>query len=171
MQSVKRFVSQVSRQLPPRGKCDPSRSFLSQSLRGASCILLLAGLISCTQKVATSSATSPSSTNPTSPAVVVTEIQDVQKRSDYAPTLYVQGTVGRLVPFLGMRAYELQDATGKIWVVTKDNPPRSGDTVLIKGQVKQQRTSLAGQQLQELYIEEQEQLAKTATDTPPKPQS
>jgi hypothetical protein len=48
----------------------------------------------------------------------------------------VAGNVVRSVSVLGAGAYELDDGTGKLWVVSKSGVPREGAKVLVTGTVK-----------------------------------
>jgi len=91
--------------------------------------------------------------------VNVSAIEVVQREQQTNSTVYVRGKVGKRAPFLGSRAYELQDTTGTIWVVTTEAVPPAGTEMLIKGQVRYQSISLAGQEAGELYVEELEQFA------------
>jgi hypothetical protein len=47
----------------------------------------------------------------------------------------VAGNVVRSVSVLGKGAYEIDDGTGKLWVVSKTGVPRKGAKVLVKGTV------------------------------------
>jgi hypothetical protein len=66
----------------------------------------------------------------------------------------VQGKVSRHAPLLGKTAYELEDATGKIWVVSKDTPPAIGAEVSIRGIVRHQPNELE-RSLPFTYLEQQ----------------
>ena len=99
------------------------------------------------------------------PDVKVMTIRDLQQSQSSGKTVYLQGKVGKQVPFLGSRAYELQDETGSIWVVTIAPAPQPGEEVLIKAQVRYQDISLSGQKTREWYVEEQEKLAQSTTQS------
>ena len=91
--------------------------------------------------------------------VNVSAIEVVQQEQQTDSTVYVRGKVGKRAPFLGSQAYELQDTTGTIWIVTTEAVPPTGTEVLVKGQVRYQSISLAGQEAGEVYVEELEQFA------------
>ena len=91
------------------------------------------------------------------PNVPVTQIRELQARPQ-SSTLYLKGQVGKQVPFLDSRAYELKDATGTIWVVTKQTMPKQQDTVLLKVKVQQKNIRVGGKTLKEVYVEEQQRL-------------
>ena len=56
------------------------------------------------------------------------------------------------------QAYEIQDQTGTIWIVTQKDAPKSGKAVLVKGKVRYQQIPVGSQDLGEIYIEEQTKL-------------
>jgi len=75
----------------------------------------------------------------------ISTVQDVQAhphRNWLTSTVQLQGTVGDRVPLIDAQVYQLQDPTGTIWVLTQRKDVRSGTKILIKGQVRFQRTDL-----------------------------
>jgi hypothetical protein len=70
--------------------------------------------------------------------------------------IYLKGTVGKQVPFLDTKAYELQDSTGTIWVITQEKLPKQKDTVLLKGKVMHKNISIGGQTSKEVYVQEEQ---------------
>lgn len=88
----------------------------------------------------------------------VQQVQDNPQRNWFTATVYLQGTVGDQAPLLEAQLYELQDSTGKIWVLSHARPPQSGEQILIKGQVRYQAIEIAGQNFGDVYIEEEQQL-------------
>jgi hypothetical protein len=48
----------------------------------------------------------------------------------------VVGTVTRSISVLGKGAYEIEDETGKLWVVAKSGVPREGARVMAKGKIR-----------------------------------
>ena len=91
--------------------------------------------------------------------VPVTNIRDIQTSRNANSTVYLKGKVVSLAPFLGSGAYELQDATGSIWVITKQIPAK-GDEVLIRSQVQYESIPVGGKDLGEVYAQEQEQMER-----------
>lgn len=73
-------------------------------------------------------------------------------------TVYLTGTVVHLAPFVDNAAYQIEDGTGKIWVVTPQTPPKIGQQINIKGKVEYQSLPLAEQELGDFYLVELEQL-------------
>ncbi|HEY9634307.1 MAG TPA: hypothetical protein V6D14_12910 [Coleofasciculaceae cyanobacterium] len=90
----------------------------------------------------------------------VTKISDIQQNQNATSTVYLQGQVATRAPFLGSGAYKLQDATGGIWVLTAQTLPNVGDEVLIKGQLQFQSIGVSGQELGEVYVQEQQVLQR-----------
>jgi hypothetical protein len=88
----------------------------------------------------------------------VQQVQENPQRNWFTATVYLQGTVGDRAPLLEAQLYELQDSTGKIWVLSRAKPLPSGKQVLIKGQVRYQAIEIGGQNFGDVYIEEEEQL-------------
>jgi hypothetical protein len=73
-------------------------------------------------------------------------------------TVYLTGKVVRLAPFLDNAAYQIEDATGKIWVVTTQLP-QSNQQINIKGKVEYQSLPIAKQELGDFYLVELERLS------------
>lgn len=92
------------------------------------------------------------------PNVPITSIGNVQKSSPKSSTVYLEGEVGKLVPFLDSSAYELKDSTGSIWVFTKQKAPNQKDKLLLKGKVQHKNIRFGGKTLKEVYVEEQQRL-------------
>ncbi|ELS01303.1 hypothetical protein Xen7305DRAFT_00010060 [Xenococcus sp. PCC 7305] len=73
-------------------------------------------------------------------------------------TIYVTGKVIKVAPLLGKNAYQIQDDTGNIWVVTAVELPSVGQNIFIKCKIKSQNLSLISQETEELYLVEIERL-------------
>lgn len=82
------------------------------------------------------------------------KIRDLQKQKTNF-TVHLQGKTVAQAPLAGLGAYELEDATGKIWVVTKSVPPALGTEVKVTGKVRYQRILLNGQDQGSVYIEQE----------------
>jgi len=97
--------------------------------------------------------------------VTVQSVRQHPKRNWLTATVKLQGTVGSLVPLVHAQVYELQDATGQIWVLSSHHPLKPalkpGQRLLIQGLVRYEPIEIAGQNLGEVYIEEQQQLEPT----------
>ncbi|MFB2918661.1 MULTISPECIES: hypothetical protein [Aerosakkonema] len=92
------------------------------------------------------------------PNVPVTKIKDLEKQRDKKSTVYIRGRVVKQVPFLGTRAYEVEDSTGTVYVITKDKFPAQNREIIVEGKVQYKSIPLAGQELGEIYIKEQQRL-------------
>jgi hypothetical protein len=99
--------------------------------------------------------------------VPITKIGDIQKNWQGYSEVYLQGKTGDRAPFVGSGAYELEDATGKIWVITSQPLPQPGERVLLKGQVQDKNISAGGKEVGEVYIQEREQLERQPVEKTP----
>lgn len=82
--------------------------------------------------------------------VATANISDVG-RSPQGATVLLKGKVIGQAPLLSGTAFELQDATGKIWVVTKMAVPPQGNEVVVKGTLRYQAGAA---QNQGVYVEQ-----------------
>lgn len=73
-------------------------------------------------------------------------------------TVQLTGKVVHVSPLIDRAAYQIEDVTGKIWVVTTQNPPELGKLISLKGKIQYQSLPFAEQELGELYLVELEQL-------------
>lgn len=94
--------------------------------------------------------------------VNVTNIRDINPNLDNDATVYLQGKVAHRVPLLESQMYQLQDASGRIWVLTDQKDLQLDDKVLIKGNVRYQSIPLVGKDFGEVYVQEQQQLEHTS---------
>ncbi len=85
----------------------------------------------------------------------ITQIQDLKAQQEDGKTLYVQGKVEKRVPLLNRYAYQINDSTGKIWVITNQTGLRQGVQVVIKGKVRYQSIPLGDKEYGEVYIDEE----------------
>jgi hypothetical protein len=85
----------------------------------------------------------------------IRQVQEHPHRNWFTATVHLKGKVGDRAPLIGGLLYQLQDDTGKIWVLTKRTAQPSGQQIAIEGQVRYQSIPIAGQELGEAYIEEQ----------------
>lgn len=129
---------------------------MQQSHFGATAFLL-GGLIGCGNFAQTLLGSEPQ----------ISDISRIRERQERGARVYLRGTVGDQAPFLNSRAYELQDETGAIWVVTAAAAPNAGDEVLIQGIVRYKSIPLAGQEQGETFVEAQTLLEQSPTSTTP----
>lgn len=86
-------------------------------------------------------------------------ISEIASKKD-GKRVYIAGAVIRTVPLLKNGAYQLQDSTGKIWILTQEKLPLKGDKIAIKGIVRYQELPLVKE---ELYLEEIDTRSNAAT--------
>lgn len=84
-------------------------------------------------------------------------IKESPKKVDQ--TVNLRGKVVHLAPFLGNGAYQIEDVTGKIWVVTTQTLPQLNQQINLKGKIKYQSLPLAKQELGDFYLIELERLS------------
>ncbi|WP_017653224.1 hypothetical protein [Fortiea contorta] len=84
----------------------------------------------------------------------ITPIRDIRPEQNNQDTVYIQGKVERQVPLLQRWAYQINDSTGKIWVVTNQTDLTAGKPVVIKGKVRYKSIPLASKEFGEVYLEE-----------------
>ena len=84
------------------------------------------------------------------------KIGELKPETGNGTTVRLQGKVVQQVPLAGWRMYQLQDSTGKIWVLTKRTNVRLQTPVSIEGKVYFQSIPIAGQDFGEIYVEEQQ---------------
>jgi hypothetical protein len=89
-------------------------------------------------------------------AQVTTKIQSIRQHPlKTTVTIRIRGRILRQVPLVGSQAYELEDETGRIWVVTKQ-VLTTGNVTTVQGVVRYHPISIAGQNLGEAYLESQD---------------
>ncbi len=84
-------------------------------------------------------------------------IINVEKQKS-GKVVYLTGKVTNLAPFVNNAAYQLQDDTGSVWVVTSQTPPKLNSNISIKGKIQYQSLPLAETELGDFYIIELQQL-------------
>ncbi len=85
--------------------------------------------------------------------VKVIPIQKISKKNQDT-TIYIQGTVEKTAPLIKKKAYQINDSTGKIWVITNQRNLGIGEQVILKGNVRYKSIPLDGQEYGEIYLEE-----------------
>ena len=87
--------------------------------------------------------------------VNVTAINELtpQKNDNNAP-VYVSGKVERKVPLLEKQMYQIEDSTGKIWVLTNQKGWKVGEKVVVKAIPQYESIPISGAELGKVYLEE-----------------
>ncbi|KYC35260.1 hypothetical protein WA1_08890 [Scytonema hofmannii PCC 7110] len=84
----------------------------------------------------------------------ITPIQEIKPQKEDDATVYIQGHVEKRVPLLKRLAYQIDDSTGKVWVLTNQTGIKEGDKVVFKGKIRYQSIPIAGKEYGEVYLEE-----------------
>ena len=84
----------------------------------------------------------------------VQPISVLQQAATTGSKVYLRGQVIQQAPLLNNWAYQLEDKTGQIWVITGDNLPTVGTEVIVEGQVEYQSIPISEQDWGEQYIQE-----------------
>ena len=115
------------------------------NLRWIFLYILLLGIISC------------GSLNPRGFKPIGASITPInQLKSKQEPdTVYIQGKVEKAIPLVKRRAYQVNDGTGKIWIVTNQTRIKQGESVVVKGKIRYKNIPLSGQEYGELYVEKE----------------
>lgn len=64
----------------------------------------------------------------------------------------VKGKVITVAPMINQVAYEVQDSSGAIWVISQKQPPKLDSEISIAGKVKFESIQVEGQEIAERYI-------------------
>ena len=83
----------------------------------------------------------------------VTQIQKITPKNRDT-TVYIQGKVEKAAPLIKKKAYQINDSTGKIWVITNQGNFQVGEQVVLRGNVQYQSVPLSGKEYGEVYLEE-----------------
>jgi hypothetical protein len=83
--------------------------------------------------------------------------------------VFIQGQVVNVAPFLVGGAYQIQDATGRIWVRSQGALPKKGASLSVQGEITAEAIFVGPEKLAESYIKEisQELIATQAPPLPP----
>ena len=85
----------------------------------------------------------------------VRSVHDNPQRNWFNSTVKLEGMVVDRVPLLDAAVYQLQDETGKIWILTPHSSLQPGERLLVTGTVRFESIPIEGQERGEAYIEEQ----------------
>ncbi|MUG91101.1 hypothetical protein F7734_00725 [Scytonema sp. UIC 10036] len=116
------------------------------SLRLGLTVLLLTGVFSCTNL---------SRYGWNTIGANITPIQEIKPQKEDDATVYIQGKVEKRVSLLKRLAYQINDSTGKVWVISNETGIKEGDKVVFKGKIRYQSILIAGKEYGEVYLEEE----------------
>lgn len=84
--------------------------------------------------------------------------------------VFLQGQVVNVAPFLMGGAYQIQDATGRIWVRSQGALPKKGASLSVQGEITAEAIFVGTEKLAESYIKEiSQQLSATPAPSPSQP--
>lgn len=90
------------------------------------------------------------------PSMEITPIAQLSAQTDrLEQSVLVEGIVRDRAPFLNNAAYQLQDESGEIWVLTNNPLPESGQAVTIEAEIKVKSIVLNHQEFEEVYLQEE----------------
>jgi uncharacterized protein YdeI (BOF family) len=83
-----------------------------------------------------------------------TKVRDAQKQKPNT-SVRLQGKITTLAPLAGgLRAYELRDETGSIWVVTQQRVPPVGASIAVQGTIRLEKIVIDGRDQSSVYLEQ-----------------
>lgn len=83
----------------------------------------------------------------------ITPIKELTPQADQT-TVYVRGKVTKQVPLLkNERLYQLDDSTGKVWILTHKTDWKVGQEVQTKGKIKYKKIPIADKDFSDIYLE------------------
>lgn len=88
------------------------------------------------------------------PEITVAEIP----QQENGRIVYLTGKVTQSAPSLDSSAYQLNDRTGTVWVITQQQSPKLNRELTIKGEIQYQSVPIAEQEFGEFYVIELERL-------------
>ncbi len=90
--------------------------------------------------------------------IKLTNISDIPQIPKGTTTVYLRGTVIKQVPLLDAQLYQLDDASGKMWVFTTSSLPQLGDKITIAGEIRYESIPVEGLYFSEVYFWETQKL-------------
>ncbi|MBD2329506.1 hypothetical protein [Alkalinema sp. FACHB-956] len=90
---------------------------------------------------------------PTTPINQISHARSTSQ-SPASGAVKISGQVISIAPMVGQVAYEVQDATGRIWVLSRQlPPPQPNSMVTVTGTVQATSIVINGEDLGEVYLE------------------
>ncbi|HEY9701959.1 MAG TPA: hypothetical protein V6C58_05915 [Allocoleopsis sp.] len=82
-------------------------------------------------------------------------IRDLQKLRNTNSTITITGKVSSIAPFLQGGAYQVENTTGSIWVLTLADLPQQDTQITVTGQLQYQNIPIEGKDFGEVYLQEE----------------
>lgn len=86
----------------------------------------------------------------------IVQIRNLAPAQNQNATVRLQGRITDIVPLVDWQVYQLEDATGKIWVLTNQKNIQLKDQVIVQGILRFHSIPVAGQDFGEAYVEQQQ---------------
>lgn len=77
-----------------------------------------------------------------------------QTRLLHNQSVTIDGQITRRVPLIGGHIYQVQDATGQVWVVSSTTTLQPGQSVTLEGIARFESIVMAGEEQGEVYLEQ-----------------
>lgn len=88
-------------------------------------------------------------------SVKIINVSQMQKDTEKPRKVKINGEVKQIVPLLESIAYQVEDKTGSIWVISENKPPQMGNQIIVKGTLQHQSIPIGEEDLGEYYIIEE----------------
>ncbi|MGY6530234.1 MAG: hypothetical protein ACXITR_09920 [Cyanobacterium sp.] len=82
------------------------------------------------------------------------KIEDIATLPQDNVQIKIEGTVKNVIPLVNGYAYELEDTTGSIWVVTTGEKPEVGQKITSQAMVKHQEIIIGENDMSSFYLQE-----------------
>ena len=105
-----------------------------------------------TEQESTASAAQPPTVRLTRQPIVSIDSLQVDQAGE---TVAIAGSVAQRSPLLEGWLYQVQDETGRLWVITRTSAPEVGQPAIVEGTVQHEAIVVEGIDRSELYLEEQ----------------
>ncbi len=128
-------------------------AFASHLSRWTFAVLTVGSLVSCNAWTALSQQDTFLASKP---KVKVVAIADLADQLDRKQEVFIQGVVQQKAPFVGSGAYQVEDSTGTVWVLTTDSLPATGSDILLAGELNFHDLEIEQNNFGEIYLQEVE---------------
>ena len=80
-------------------------------------------------------------------------ISEIREDSDNPQKVVkIKGKISKIVPLVASFAYQVEDNTGKIWVVTKNQPPQVNQEIVVQGILQYQDITIGEEDFGDFYV-------------------
>lgn len=82
----------------------------------------------------------------------IVHVSNSQKSFDKPQKVRINGKVTKVIPLINSFAYKIQDNTGQIWVVTKNQPPLINQNIEIDGILQYEKILIGEEDFGNVYV-------------------